>query len=153
MEFSSAAASTYPDVPFAIIDTSVYINHWEGILDDQILTWVRVKFVVRQSSVVLSELRRGARTSKSRRLVEELRRLSKTQWTPVTEDWWKTGVIIQKIGAAENWDRRKRQEFQNDTLIALSAHRYGATIITANRIDFELLAKEFRVRILLVQAS
>ena len=137
-------------MPFAIIDTSVYVNHWEGVLDDQILAWVRATFLVRQSSVVLSELRRGARTSKARRLVEELRRLTKRQWTPVTEDWWKAGVIIQKIGDAENWDRRKRQEFQNDTLLALSARRYGATIITANRIDFELLAKEFRVRILLV---
>ena len=137
-------------MPFAIIDTSVYVNHWEGVLDDQVLAWVRTKFVVRQSSVVLSELRRGARTSQSRRLVEELRRLTKIQWTPATADWWKAGVIIQKIGDAENWDRRKRQEFQNDTLIALSARRYGAAIITANRIDFELLAKEFRVRILLV---
>ena len=137
-------------MPFAIIDTSVYVNHWEGVLDDQVLAWVRTKFVVRQSSVVLSELRRGARTSQSRRLVEELRRLTKIQWTPATADWWKAGVIIQKIGDAKNWDRRKRQEFQNDTLIALSARRYGTAIITANRIDFELLAKEFRVRILLV---
>jgi len=128
----------------------VYVNHWEGVLDDQVLAWVRTKFVVRQSSVVLSELRRGARTSQSRRLVEELRRLTKIQWTPATADWWKAGVIIQKIGDAENWGRRKRQEFQNDTLIALSARRYGTAIITANRIDFELLAKEFRVRILLV---
>lgn len=150
MEFSSAAASTYPEVPFAIIDTSVYVNYWEGVLDDQILAWMRAKFVVRQSSVVLSELRRGARTSKARRLVEELRRLTKTQWTPVTEDWWKTGMIIQKIGDAQKWDRRKRQEFQNDALIAFSARRFGATIITSNQTDFELLAKELRVRILLV---
>ena len=137
-------------MPFAIVDTSGYVNHWDGVLDDHALDWVRAKFIVRQSSVVLSELRRGARTSQSRRVIEELRRLTKTQWTPATADWWKAGVIIQQIGDAPNWDRRKRQEFQNDTLIALSAHRYGATIITANRIDFELLAKEFRVRILLV---
>jgi predicted nucleic acid-binding protein len=135
-------------MPFAIIDTSVYVNHWEGRLDDQALAWVRAKFVVRQSSVVLSELRRGARTLQSRRLVEELRRLSKIQWAPDTADWWKTGVIIQKIGDTRNWDRRKRQEFQNDALIALSAQRYGATVITANRLDFDLLAKECRVRVL-----
>src|SRR5205807_4015080 len=114
------------------------------------LDWVRAKFIVRQSAVVLSELRRGARTSQSRRVVEQLRRLTKTQWTPATADWWKAGVVIQQIGDVQNWDRRKRQEFQNDTLIALSARRYGATIITANRADFELLGKELRVRILLV---
>lgn len=128
----------------------MYVNHWEGVLDDQALARVRTKFVVRQSSVVLSELRRGARTTKARRLVDDLRRLAKIQWTPATADWWQAGVIIQKIGDAQHWDRRKRQEFQNDTLIALSARRYGAAIITTNRTDFELLAKELRVRVLFV---
>lgn len=137
-------------MPFAIMDTSVYVNHWEGILDDNALAGVRARFVVRQSAVVLSELRRGARTAQARRLVETLQRLTKTQWTPAAADWWKAGVMIQKIGDARNWDRRKRQEFQNDALIALSARRYGATIVTANRTDFELLAKEIRIRILLV---
>jgi predicted nucleic acid-binding protein len=137
-------------VPFAIIDTSVYVNHWEGVLDDQAFASVRTQFVVRQSSVVLSELRRGARTPEARRLVEDLRRLSKIQWTPDTADWWNAALIIQKIGDDGNWDQRERQEFQNDALIALSARRYGATIITANRTDFELLAKELHIRILLV---
>jgi len=137
-------------VPFAIIDTSVYVNHWQGILDEQSLTGVRARFVVRQFSVVLSELRRGARTRESRRLVEDLRRLTTVLWTPTATDWWQAGVIIQKLGDANNWDRRKRQEFQNDALIALSARRYGATIVTANRADFEILAKELAVRVLLV---
>jgi predicted nucleic acid-binding protein len=137
-------------VPFAIIDTSVYVNHWEGVLDDQALASVRRQFVVRQSSVVLSELRRGARTPQARRLVENLRRVTKIEWTPDTADWWNAALIIQQIGDVRNWDRRKRQEFQNDALIALSARRYGATIITANRTDFELLGKELRIRILLV---
>lgn len=137
-------------MPFATSDTSVYGNHWGGVPADQALAWVRTKFVVRQSSVVLSELRRGARTSESRGLVDQLRRLTKVQWTPSTTDWWKAGVIIQKIGDARNWDRGKRQEFQNDTLIALSARRFGATIVTANRIDFEVLAKELQVRVLLI---
>ena len=38
----------YPEMPFAIMDTSVYINHWEGVLDDQALAWLRAKFVVRR---------------------------------------------------------------------------------------------------------
>jgi predicted nucleic acid-binding protein len=135
-------------MPFAIIDTSVYVNYWEGVLNGQALDRVRAQFVVRQSSVVLSELRRGARTSESRRLVEELRRLAAVQWKPENLDWWKAGVIIQKVGDAQNWDRRKRQEFQNDTLIALTARRYGATLITTHQVDFELLAKELQVRTL-----
>ena len=135
-------------MPFAIIDTGVYVNHWEGALDDQTLAIVRRQFIVRQSSVVLSELRRGARTPKSRRLVEELWRLTKVHWTPDAADWWKAAGIIHRIGDAQDWDRRKRQEFQNDALIALTACRYGATIVTTNRTDFELLAKQLKVRML-----
>ena len=137
-------------MPFAIVDTSVYVNHWEGVLDNESFAAVCARFVVRQSSVVLSELRRGARTKQALRLIEELHRISKVQWTPAAADWWRAGVIIQKIGDAHNWDRRKRQEFQNDALIALSARRHGAAIITSNRIDFEFLATEIALRILVV---
>jgi predicted nucleic acid-binding protein len=137
-------------MPFAVIDTNVYVDHWEGVLDEQALDWVRAKFIVRQSSVVLSELRRGARTNQARRLVEALHRLSKIQWTPAAADWWQAGLIIQKVGDARSWDPRKRQEFQNDTLIALSARRYGATVVTSNRADFEVLVKELKIRVLWV---
>ena len=90
----------------------------------------------------MSELRRGARTAKAQRLVSELRRLATVEWTPTAEDWWRAGGLVQKIGDAQTWDRRKRQEFQNDALIALTAHRYGASVVTANRGDFELLSRE-----------
>ena len=140
-------------MPFAIIDTNIYVNHWEGVLEEHALARVCARFVVRQSSVVLSELRRGARTLQSRRLVEELRRLTKILWTPDSGDWWRAGVIIQKIGDVKSWDRRKRQEFQNDALIALTARRYGATIITANQTDFELLAEELRIRVFLLRTQ
>ena len=132
---------------WALIDTSVYINHWEGALDQHALLSVRRAFVVRQSSVVLSELRRGARTHDGRRLVEALFRLAKIQWAPTTADWWEAGRLVQRIGDAQDWDRHKRQAFQNDALIALTARRYGATIVTADQDDFDLLRREVGVSI------
>jgi predicted nucleic acid-binding protein len=140
-------------MPFAIIDTNVYVDHWEGVLENHVLDRIRTRFVVRQSSVVLSELRRGARTSQARRLVEALQRLSKVQWTPASADWWHAGLIIQRIGDGRNWDARKRQEFQNDTLIALSARRYGATVVTSNYGDFELLAKQLKIPVLWISGD
>ncbi len=135
---------------WAIIDTSVYIDHWEGRLDRDLLLPVRKAFIVCQSSVVLSELRRGARTADGRRLVEALFRLAKIQWAPTTADWWEAGRLLQKIGDAQDWDRHKRQAFQNDALIALTARRYGATIVTADRHDFELLRGEVEISIFAV---
>ena len=55
--------------------------------------------------------------------------------------------MIRQIGDAQRWDPHKRQAFQNDVLIALTARRHGATIVTANRNDFDLLSKEIGVSV------
>jgi predicted nucleic acid-binding protein len=110
----------------------------------------RRKFVVRHSAVVLSELRRGARTPKARTLVKGLYELAHVRWEPTVDDWWQAGRWIGEIGDEQDWDRNKRRDFQNDALIGLTARRHGATIVTANRNDFELLAQAFDLRILVV---
>jgi predicted nucleic acid-binding protein len=129
---------------WAILDTSIYIDHWESGKHDAQLSEVRRGFVIRHSAVVLSELRRGARSLRARRVVEALRSLAPVIWEPMSEDWWIAGGLIRKIGDAQGWDTRKRREFQNDALIALSARRHGATVITANGTDFRLLAREIK---------
>ncbi len=135
---------------WAILDTSVYIGHWERGLYEEALAAVRDAFIVRHSAVVLSELRRGAQTRKAQRLVEALYRLARPQWEPTAAEWWEAGWLIRKIGDAQRWERNRRRDFQNDVLIALTARRHGATIVTADRTDFDLLAKELRVSILAV---
>jgi len=135
-------------VAWAILDTGVYIGHWERGLYEEVLAAVRNAFIVHHSAVVLSELRRGARTRKAQTLVEALYGLARTQWEPTAAEWWEAGRLIRKIGDAQRWDRNKRRNFQNDVLIALTARRHGATIVTADRADFDLLAKEVRVSVL-----
>ena len=105
--------------------------------------------MVRHSSVVLSELRRGARTREARRLADSLHGLAHVQWAPTTADWWEAGRLIRDIGDDHGWDVSKRRDFQNDALIGLTAHRYGATVVTANHADFELLARALRIPVLL----
>lgn len=129
---------------WAILDTAVYIDHWEHGRHELALAKVRQRFVVRHSAVVLSELRRGARTSAARRLVEALHRLARVVWEPAAADWWDVARLIRKIGDAQSWDVTKRREFQNDGLIALTARRHGATLVTTNVADFELLARELK---------
>ena len=46
-----------------------------------------------------------------------------------------------------DWDPIRRLSFQNDVLIALTARRQGATIVTADRTDFDLLAGEVGVSV------
>jgi predicted nucleic acid-binding protein len=134
----------------AIIDTNVYIDHWQGKLADRVLVDIRQRFIVRLSAVVLSELRRGARTSRARRFVDELRTLGPVVWEPAEADWWAAGELIRNIGDANGWETAKRREFQNDALIALTARRYGAVVVTTNVADFKLLAA--RVKLQIVEA-
>jgi predicted nucleic acid-binding protein len=128
-------------VRVAILDTNVYIDHWERGHHAAALEVIRRSYVIRHSSVVLSELRRGARARKAERLIDALYRLAANRWEPTSADWWEAGRIIRKIGDANGWDTVKRRDFQNDALIALTARRHGATVVTANRGDFELLER------------
>jgi predicted nucleic acid-binding protein len=140
-------------VPWAVLDSSVYIRHWERGLADEELAALAKGFIVRHSAVVLSELRRGARTVEARRLVAALFRLATTQWAPIAADWWEAARVIQKVGDAQAWDPRRRRDFQNDVLIGLTARRYGATVVTTNRAAFELIAREVRISVFVVSIT
>jgi len=134
----------------AVLDSSVYIDHWRGALSLDALDNVRRAYVIRHSSVVLSELRRGARTAQARGLVDSLFRLARVQWAPTAAEWWEAGRLIAKIGDAAGWEPVRRLRFQNDALIALTARRQGAAVVTTNLADFRALAKEIGVQVLSV---
>lgn len=139
-------------MPWAMLDANVYIGHWEQGLYEETLEAVRQAYIVRHSAVVLSELRRGVRTREAERLVTALYRFARVCWEPTAADWWEAGRLVRKIGDAQGWDRHKRRAFQNDALIALTARRHGATVVTANVSDFDLLARELRIHLLAARA-
>jgi predicted nucleic acid-binding protein len=136
-------------VPWAVLDTSIYIGHWERGLYGELLEDVRRTFVIRLSAVVLSELRRGARTREAERRVTDLFNLALPGWEPTASDWWTAGRLIRRIGDEAGWETSKRRDFQNDALIALTARRHGATVVTANRDDFDRLARVVRFSLLM----
>jgi predicted nucleic acid-binding protein len=132
----------------AILDTSVYIDHWEHGLHQDTLEDVKRAYLIRHSAVVLSELRRGARGREAERLVTTLYELATVRWEPSVADWWEAGRLVRSVGDKQGWDIHKRRDFQNDALIALTARRYGATVVTANSADFELLRSDLRISVL-----
>ena len=134
---------------FAVLDSSVYVDDWRVGLERE-LEPIRRAFVIRHSAVVLSELRRGARTAAARRLVTALRRLASDVWTPDAADWWAAGDLVRTIGDAHDWDVSKRREFQNDALIALTARRHGAAVVSRNGRDFELLRRRLSFPLVVV---
>ena len=132
----------------AILDTSIYIDHWERGLYEDTLENLRRAYIIRHSAVVLSELRRGARGRDAEQLVASLFELATIRWEPSVADWWEAGRLVRNISDKQAWDIHKRRDFQNDALIALTARRYGATVVTANSSDFEWLRSELRIAVL-----
>ena len=132
----------------AILDTGIYIDHWERGVYQDTLENLRRAYIIRHSAVVLSELRRGARGREAERLVANLFELATVRWEPSVADWWEAGRLVRNIGDKQDWDIHKRRDFQNDALIALTARRHGAIVVTANYSDFELLRSELGISVL-----
>jgi predicted nucleic acid-binding protein len=132
----------------AILDTSVYIDHWERGLYQNTLENLKRAYIIRHSAVVLSELRRGARGRDADLLVANLFELATVRWEPSAADWWEAGRLVRSIGDKQGWDIHKRRDFQNDALIALTARRHGATVVTADSSDFDLLRSDLRISVL-----
>jgi predicted nucleic acid-binding protein len=131
---------------WAVLDTNVYVDFWERGLHAQALQAIHAAFVIRHSAVVLSELRRGARTQQARRTVEGLYRLATEVWEPSADDWWQAGKLVREIGDQQTWDVHKRREFQNDALLGISVRRRGGLLVTSNRSDFQLLERRLGLR-------
>lgn len=131
-----------------VLDTNVYLDllrdpaelarsahHLARILPQ---TWL--------SSVVLHELLSGARGDLGRaavlRAVRTLTRVGRLL-TPTHADWSLAGTVRARI-----WERHRdwrTKVLQNDLLIACSACRFGAFVVTRNQKDFQVIALEVPV--------
>ena len=128
-----------------LYDTSVYITALrQGVASPaaQVVQENLPQTVV--AAVVVAELRAGARTPAARRLVDDLvhwaQRVNRLE-TPTATDWERAGTVLGAIRAAEPTLRSKVPTLWNDALIAATARRIGATVVTHNAADFRLLAR------------
>lgn len=101
---------------------------------------------VRVSTVVLHELLVGASTKVAREAVlrdvvtpfQRHLRLVETDFA-VWQEAAAIAAAIRDVGGFE--EKLKAANFRHDILIAASCRRIGATLVTANRRDFELIAR------------
>ena len=133
-----------PTGNLALLDTSVYVEVFRT--GRFTLDLLRSPWIIRCSSVVLHELRRGARTTLELRFVNELARKIRII-TPVERHWLESAEILSVIGQRKGYGSNKVRELAFDALIALSVRDIGATLITCNREDFEEIRrhKPFKV--------
>jgi predicted nucleic acid-binding protein len=129
---------------FIIFDTSVLIDHlrtgcYEGQIDS-------VTGLIRNSSVVLAELWRGATRRQEHKFLEALAG-NHPILTPTQKNWLESGQILGKIGARKGFGPDKLRDLHFDVLIALTACSHGARLITSNRADFELISSYKKIQL------
>lgn len=133
------------EYPFkALCDTSVYIPFINQGISHPVFT-ESVRPVLYMSMVVLAELYAGSHDANSIKLVDRLYNtfLSVGRLiVPNNEDWRKTGMIMAKVGQKYGFEAKYLAKIQNDILIACSARKIGAFIVTQNKKDFRRI-KEF----------
>jgi predicted nucleic acid-binding protein len=119
-----------------IVDTSIFIDHLRtGRHLERIES---LAGLVRTSSIVLAELWRGATKPAERQFLLALER-NHPILTPTQDDWLDSGQILAKMHADKGFVAEKLRDLHFDVLIALTARRHGARLISSNRSDFELI--------------
>lgn len=128
----------------AILDTSIYIDNLRSRCFEQEL--LELKHIIRCSAVVMAELSRGARSREMKRFVGELER-SLLVIAPSERDWAESGRIVSQLAAAHGYDVHKTREIHFDVLIALTARRIGAVLITCNASDFSAIREHLNFKL------
>ncbi len=120
----------------AILDTSVLIDHWRTNRHAERLA--NLHLLVRNCSVVLAELWRGAREPEERAALDAMEKNLPT-FTPTAANWLESGRLLAEIADGRGFAPAKLRDLHFDVLIALTARTHGARLITTNGADFELI--------------
>jgi predicted nucleic acid-binding protein len=125
-----------------VLDTNVFIDHLRADLQAD---WVfgRVENVVRfLSSVVLLELRLGAGTLPRRRAVDRIKSaFPASRLVAPAPDLYDRAAVLFRVLYGDGNSLADRLGPINDLLIALSAWRIGATVVTGNLRHFRRIQK------------
>ncbi len=122
----------------SILDTSVLVDLFRaGKNEDRIRD---LPTILVASSVVLSELLRGARNKTERALIE---RIASTLpvYAPSAADWFESGNLLSQMRTDLGFFPEKLRDLHFDVLIALTVRNNRAKLITSNQRDFIMIRR------------
>lgn len=117
-----------------ILDTSIFVDDLRSGRNRRKIE--SLAGLLRNSSVVLAELWRGASKPAEREFLRALGR-NHPILTPTEKNWLDSGRILEAMRADRGYSPEKLRDLHFDVLIALTARSHGARLITSNRADFE----------------
>jgi len=120
----------------SLLDTSVLVDLFRARKNEDRIHDLQT--IVIASSVVLSELLRGARNKTERALIE---RIASTVpvYAPSAADWFESGNLLSQMRADLGFLPEKLRDLHFDVLIALTVRNNQAKLITSNRRDFVMI--------------
>jgi predicted nucleic acid-binding protein len=129
-----------------MFDTSIFIDHLRA--NKHADHFQNLSGLIRNSSVVLSELARGATHESELDFVSILTK-NHPILTPTEKNWLESGLLLYRMHEEKGFSPGKLRDLHFDVLIALSARNHGATVITSDKADFELIRhyKEFQLEV------
>ena len=123
-----------------VFDSDLYIDWIEGGLREELLLARRL--VRYMSTVVLLELQAGALEPAGAQAVRDLYRAFRQTGrllSPSHDTFWRAGFVLRTLQQRHGYDLRRRFRLVNDSLIALSSRQIGATVLTRNERDFQII--------------
>jgi predicted nucleic acid-binding protein len=129
-----------------VFDTSIFIDHLRTNKHAEDIR--NLSGLIRNSSVVLSELARGAAHGLELDFVSILAK-NHPILTPTERNWLESGSLLYRMHKDRGFSPGKLRDLHFDVLIALSARNHGATVVASDKADFELIRqyKEFQLEI------
>ena len=130
-----------------IFDTSVYIPFINKGVAHPAFAFPGGNPVIYMSAVVMEELYAGAYDAESLKLLDKMQAIFRKVGrltVPDAADWVQAGKTIAKLGKKYGFDGIYLHKLTHDVLIALSARRIGALVVTQNSKDFQRI-REFVV--------
>lgn len=128
----------------ALLDSAIYITAMRrGDGSVVALRRYSVDAPLWLSAVVLDELYAGAYDRallKVERLERDFARMNRIL-VPTLGDWTQSGRVLAQVAAKYHYEKIELGRLTNDALIATSAGRMGARVVTANEKDFSRLAE------------
>jgi predicted nucleic acid-binding protein len=133
----------------SVFDTNIFIKYKPAVLPAGFLL----------SAVVLQELTAGANDKSELQRLESMRRAHEKAGTllvPTGEDWWLAGKMLNSLlrglrsthgGRTPRVPKVEQQRIIRDVLIARTAQRAGATVVTDNVADFAKIKRFCNVRL------
>ncbi len=122
-----------------VLDTSIYIPFINQGIAHPTIEIHQGRPLIYMSAVVMEELYAGAFDVPSVKLLDKMHDTFSSMnrlIIPDAMDWQKTGKVVAQLGQKYGFEEMFLSRITNDILIAATARKIGAVVVTNNQKDF-----------------